>query len=70
MSNEEAIRIITEDALYNPAVAAKCIEVLARADEREKAGGCVGCAYYERDEWDMPCAKCRRNCVDYWRRPQ
>ena len=35
--------------------------------ERENADGCVGCAYCDVEEWEMPCAKCKQNCKDYWR---
>ena len=35
--------------------------------ERENADGCVGCAYCDVKEWEMPCAKCKQNCKDYWR---
>lgn len=31
--------------------------------------GCEGCAYESTEEWEMPCAKCRRACNDYYRRP-
>ena len=34
---------------------------------REDADGCVGCAFRDRDSWEMPCDKCKRNCKDYWR---
>ena len=29
--------------------------------------GCDGCAFITTEEWEMPCAKCKRNCKDYWR---
>ena len=32
------------------------------------ADGCVGCAFASVKEWEMPCAKCRRNTKDYWRK--
>ena len=32
------------------------------------ADGCVGCAFLGTEEWEMPCAKCRRNAKDYWRK--
>ena len=32
------------------------------------SGGCTGCAFYVREEWEMPCEKCKRACKDYWRR--
>lgn len=31
--------------------------------------GCDGCAFEYVEEWEMPCAKCKRNCKDYYRRP-
>lgn len=43
------------------------IKRLREVLEAYLADGCSGCAYYDREEWDMPCAKCRRNCKDYWR---
>lgn len=42
-------------------------KILELIEEKEKAGGCAGCAFCDRDEWDMPCAKCKRNVKDYWR---
>lgn len=30
-------------------------------------GGCVVCAFYDREEWEMPCAKCCHASRDYWR---
>lgn len=43
------------------------------ADDLEKIeineqNGCEGCAYITTQEWEMPCAKCKRNCKDYWRK--
>ena len=29
--------------------------------------GCVGCVFENVEEWEMPCAKCKRSCKDYWR---
>lgn len=29
--------------------------------------GCAGCAFENVEEWEMPCAKCRRAQKDYWR---
>lgn len=34
---------------------------------RENANGCIGCAFSNVEEWEMPCAKCSRGCKDYWR---
>lgn len=30
--------------------------------------GCNGCTFEGVEEWEMPCAKCKRGCKDYWRR--
>lgn len=30
--------------------------------------GCSSCAFEDVDEWEMPCAKCKRGCKDYWRK--
>lgn len=43
------------------------IEVLRKVIDTYLADGCVGCAFADTEEWEMPCAKCRRNCKDYWR---
>ena len=32
--------------------------------------GCEGCAFGDTEEWNMPCAKCKRNCNDYYRKPR
>lgn len=29
--------------------------------------GCQGCVFEDKEEWEMPCKKCKRNCRDYWR---
>ena len=34
------------------------------------ADGCQGCAFYDKEEWEMPCRKCKRNCKDYWRKKE
>lgn len=34
---------------------------------KENADGCFGCAFEDVNEWEMPCAKCKRNSKDYWR---
>lgn len=28
---------------------------------------CNGCAFFNNNEWEMPCAKCKRGCKDFWR---
>ena len=34
---------------------------------KEDADGCIGCAFEGVEEWELPCAKCKRNSKDYWR---
>lgn len=29
---------------------------------------CTGCAFEDVNEWEMPCAKCKRGRKDYWRK--
>ena len=31
---------------------------------------CGDCAYWEREEWEEPCKRCKRNCKDYWRKSE
>ena len=35
---------------------------------KNKDKGCIGCAFEDKEEWELPCVKCKRNCKDYWRR--
>ena len=59
----------TEAEAYNRGFAHGLIK--GRDDVRimkEDADGCSGCAFEYIEEWEMPCAKCKRNCKDYWRR--
>jgi len=44
------------------------IEELKELLDAYLADGCSGCAFYDRDEWEMPCERCKRNSKDYWRR--
>lgn len=68
MTNIEAIKIIKEDALYNPEVAVHVLEVLLKDEQRKNSDACNHCAFlFDREEWEMPCKKCSRNCKDYWR---
>lgn len=46
------------------------MQILEAIIERDKADGCVGCAYFDKEDWEMPCAKCRRASRDYWRRAE
>ena len=45
----------------------KADDLLAEAEKIEEADGCQGCAFTDVEEWEMPCAKCKRACKDYWR---
>ena len=57
-----------EIAAYDRVYAQGMIQ--GRVDARlmkENADGCVGCAFEHVEEWELPCAKCMRNCKDYWR---
>lgn len=42
-------------------------DILEEAQKKQEADGCSGCAFYDKEEWEMPCVKCKRNCKDYWR---
>ena len=46
------------------------IEALIRMDELEHADGCVGCAFAMTEPWGEPCAHCKRNTMDRWRRAE
>ena len=46
------------------------IEELRKVLDAYLADGCKGCAFYNREEWEMPCEKCKRNTKDYWRRAE
>lgn len=35
--------------------------------DRQEADGCVGCAFTDYNEWELPCRVCKRNSKDYWR---
>ena len=43
------------------------LQILEAIIERDNADGCIGCAYFKNEDWEMPCAKCKRACKDYWR---
>lgn len=43
------------------------IETVCKALEQQLADGCVGCKYVDKEEWEPPCCKCKRNSKDYWR---
>ena len=46
------------------------MQILEAIIERDKADGCSGCAYFDKEDWEMPCAKCLRASKDYWRRAE
>ena len=29
--------------------------------------GCTDCEFEDKEEWELPCTICSRNCEDYWR---
>lgn len=43
------------------------MQVLEAIIEKDKADACSKCAFFGRDEWEMPCAKCSRASKDYLR---
>ena len=43
------------------------IEELRKVLDAYLADGCSGCAFEDKEEWEMPCCKCSRNCKNYWR---
>ena len=43
------------------------ITELLEHDFNAESLGCNGCAFEDVEEWEMPCAKCKRSCKDYWR---
>lgn len=49
----------TLDAVY---------EKLARYEEVEEQGGCIGCKYEDRREDKSPCVKCYHNYTSKWER--
>jgi hypothetical protein len=46
------------------------IKIVQAWIDRKEADGCQGCAFIDTEEWELPCAKCKRSCKDYWRRPE
>lgn len=40
----------------------------AGLNDYDKESECNGCAFEDVEEWEMPCAKCKRACKDYWRK--
>lgn len=60
MTTEE---IIKELVRYFP-------EAIRKIGEQIEAGGCGDCAFWDREEWEEPCRRCKRNCKDYWRKAE
>lgn len=56
MFTDEQIRELTE-----------YLQVYLKNNGDQDADGCSGCTFIDTEEWEMPCAKCRRACKDYWR---
>ena len=46
------------------------MQILQAMIEAGKADGCYGCAFINKEEWELPCADCKRNHKDYWRMTQ
>ena len=38
--------------------------------DQQEADGCQGCAYEDRQPWEKPCSRCRRNSKDYYRKAE
>ena len=34
--------------------------------DRSEADGCLGCEYEDTEEWQDPCARCKRSHKDYY----
>jgi hypothetical protein len=76
MEIKEAIKIINQYDMnfhwdYGEPIPAEqlaeAFDLAISALEKEHADGCQGCAFTDVEEWEMPCAKCKRACKDYWR---
>lgn len=50
-------------------ITAKILCKLSEYEDLEETQpcGCSGCAFERAEEWEMPCAKCKRNMKDYYR---
>lgn len=40
--------------------------ILVHRTERDEADGCDLCEYEDRQPWEDPCARCKRNCMDLY----
>lgn len=67
MSNEGAISCIKTFMRMTNGKLPEFAKIAIEALEQQDADGCVGCAFIDTEEWEMPCVKCRRACKDYWR---
>lgn len=76
MTEQEAKEILTQVPLYRyeceleKSRQSELFEALnmgVKALEKGTADGCDGCAFENVNEWELPCAKCKRNSKDYWR---
>ena len=35
---------------------------------KQEFTSCKECAFFECEEWEMPCKECKHNCKDYYKR--
>ncbi len=40
--------------------------ILVHKKERDEADGCDMCKYEDRQPWEEPCVRCKRNCMDLY----
>lgn len=73
MTDIEAIEIIKErialiESNYPDVLDYReALQICINALKKQNADGCIGCAFEDVEEWEMPCRKCKRGCKDYWR---
>ena len=72
MTEQEAIKnalngLRNADIKIDDEIRYPSIKALEKQLMKEDADGCVGCAFIDVEEWEMPCAKCKRNSKDFWR---
>ena len=72
MTEQEAKKILDKtDFAYSSPLTREAMNIAIKALEillvKENADGCKGCAFESVNEWELPCAKCKRNSKDYWR---
>lgn len=65
--NEALTELVTDENNTGAKYIYDALEIAKESLQKEEADGCVGCAFEDVEEWNMPCYKCRRNCKDYWR---